>query len=266
MIKLKIKLVDKMTLNNKTETIIYHTDSPEKVYSLFQLLGYPKNKLLSPSYKRKLDEFDFSKEEKDKITNIYTVFNFDAKLQIFLVETKALANPLIRYITKKFSDLYLKFLLIFTSDYREYNFVFPEFERVEEGKLKLKITRLNFDRTNPYYTDLQTISNLSLTGEEESWRDIWIRWKEAFSVEKVTNKFFEDYKNAFFELRKTFESQQIPIKQSHELAQQFLNRLMFLYFISKKRWLNDNPKFIRWFWQRYREKLKSGTVKPDTFY
>ncbi|WP_297211605.1 MULTISPECIES: Eco57I restriction-modification methylase domain-containing protein [Thermodesulfovibrio] len=257
-----------MPSNDKIQEIIKATDSAEKVYSLFHYLGYPKDRLLNASYKRKIDEFDFSKEERDKLKNIYTVFNFDGKLQIFLIETKALSNYLIRYITKKFSDIYLRLLLIFTQDFQNYTFAFPEFERIEEGKHRLKITKLNFDRTNPYYTDLLTIHNLSLTGGEQTWRDIWFRWKEAFSVEKVTDQFFNDYKIVFFELRRTFESQKIPIKQSHELSQQFLNRLMFLYFISKKRWLNNDPKFIKSFWQRYREelKLKKGTVKPDTFY
>lgn len=82
--------------------------------------------------------------------------------------------------------------------YKEYTFVFPEFERIEEGEHKLKLTRLNFDREQPYHTDLLTISNIALTGDEENWRDIWKKWKDAFSVEKVTDRFFEDYKNAFF--------------------------------------------------------------------
>jgi len=115
-------------------------------------------------------------------------------------------------------------------------------------------------------TDLLTISNLALKGDEDSWRDIWLRWKDAFSVRRVTDEFFEDYKNAFFELRGTFQGQKIPVKQAHELAQKFLNRLMFLYFISKKRWLDNNPKFIKWYWQRYKEELRKSKVQEDTFY
>jgi hypothetical protein len=246
------------------------TDSPAKVYELFRGLGYPEDKILDPSYKRKIEEFEFAKDEAEKIKNIYTVFNYDGKLQIFLIETKSLSAPLVKYLTKRLSDRYLRFLLILTTDYREYTFVFPEFESIEEGRHKLKLTRLVFDREGPYYTDLLTISNIALTGEEDTWRDIWRRWKEAFSIEKVTNRFFEDYKNVFFELRKTFEKQKIAVKNAHELSQQFLNRLMFLYFISKKRWLNDDPKFIRWYWERYKQELrlrkdKSG-IKDNTFY
>jgi len=241
-------------------------DSPEKIYELFRGLRYPEGKVLDTSYKRKISEFEFAKEEREKVKDIYTVYNDDGKLQIFLIETKSLTVSLVRYLTRRLSDRYLRFLLILTSDYHEYTFVFPDFERIEQGKHRLKITRLVFDRENPYYTDLLTISSLALTGEEENWRDIWRRWKDAFSVRRVTDDFFEDYKNAFFELRETFQEQKIPVKQAHELAQQFLNRLMFLYFISKKRWLDDNPKFINWLWQRYREELRKGNARKDTFY
>jgi len=254
---------------DKTEYVqnfIPETDSPEKIYELFRGLGYHKDKVLDPTYKRKIEEFEFAGEERGKIKDIYTVFNYDGKLQIFLIETKSLSVSLVRYLTKRLSDRYLQFFLILTTDYKEYTFVFPEFERKEEGKHKLKLTKLIFDREHPYHTDLLTISNMALTGDEETWRDIWKRWKDAFRVERVTDRFFGDYKNAFFELRKTFASQGMTIKNAHELSQHFLNRLMFLYFISKKRWLNNDPKFIKWYWERYREEKRKGDAEENTFY
>src|SRR3972149_4067477 len=255
-----------MQTESHVQSFVPKIDSPEKVYELFHILGYQKDKVLDPSYKRKIDEFEFAKEEKEKVKDIYTVFNFDGKLQIFLIETKTLSVPFIRYLAKRLSDRYLRFLLILTTDYKEYTFVFPEFERVEEGKHKLKLTKLIFDREHPYHTDLLTISNIALTGDEENWRDIWKRWKNAFSVEKVTDEFFEDYTDAFFELRGTFEKQKLPVKNANELSQQFLNRLMFLYFIAKKRWLNDDPKFIKWYWESYKEEKRKGDAKENTFY
>lgn len=255
-----------MDIRGTVQEFIPGMDSPEKVYGLFRILGYPDGKLLDPTYKRKLEEFDFAGEEREKVKDIFTVFNYDSKLQVFLIETKTVSNPLIRYLAKRLSDRYLNFLLILTADYKGYIFIFPEFERIEEGKHKLKLTRLILDRENSYHTDLLAISNLVLNGEEENWRDIWRRRKDAFSVEKVTDRFFDEYKNAFFRLRKTFESQEIPVKHAHELALQCLSRLMFLYFVSKKRWLNNDPKFIKWYWYRYKEEKRNGNAKEDTFY
>src|SRR3989338_5839741 len=189
-----------MDIANYIQNVIPKTDSPDKIYELFRSLGYNKDKLLDPTYKRKIDDFEFAKNEREKVKEIYTVFNYDGKLQIFLIEVKNLSIHFVRYLTKRLSDRYLRFLLILTTDYNEYTFILPEFELIEEGKHKLKLTRLNFDRKNPYYTDLLTISNIALTEDEANWRDIWNKWRDAFKIEKVTDRFFNDHKNAFFEM------------------------------------------------------------------
>ena len=254
-----------MDIKGFVHKIIPEINSPSKVYDLFRGLGYPEDKVLDPTYKRKVKEFDFSKEEQDKIKEIYTVFNYDGKLQIFLIEATTISPPSVRYLTKRLSDRYEKFLLILTTNYREYAFVFPKFEATGEGKHRLKLTILNLDRENPYHSDLLIISSLAIAGEEGP-RDIWKIWQDAFSRKKVTDRFFEDYKTVFLKLRKTFEEQKIAVKSSHELSLQFLNRLMFLYFISKKRWLNDDPKFIKWYWNRYKEERRAGNAEVGTFY
>jgi hypothetical protein len=118
-----------MDITKYVQNFILETDSPEKIYELFKGLYYPKDKVLDPTYKRKVDEFEFAKEEREKVKDIFTVFNYDGKLQIFLIETKTLSVPFIRYLAKRLSDRYLRFLLILTTDYKEYTFVFPEFER-----------------------------------------------------------------------------------------------------------------------------------------
>ncbi len=255
-----------MEIKEYVQQFMPHMDSAEKVYELFRGLMYPVDKILDPTYKRKIEEFEFAQEEREKIKNIYTVFNYESKLQVFLIEVTHLSSALVKYLIKRLSDRYLNFLLIVSANYREYVFALPKFENTEEGKQKLKLTKLIFDRENPYHTDLLTISNIALNEQTKNWKDIWLTWEKAFSVKRVTEEFFDDYKKAFFTLRETFESQKISVKNAHELAQQFLNRLMFLYFISKKRWLNDNPKFIKWYWTRYKEERKNGKAKENTFY
>ncbi|UCH62226.1 MAG: Eco57I restriction-modification methylase domain-containing protein [Fidelibacterota bacterium] len=49
---------------------------------------------------------------------------------------------------------------------------------------------------------------------------------------------------------------------AHDYALQFINRLMFLYFIQRKRWLGDNHDFIYGFWEAY----KSNGQPKDTFF
>ena len=134
-----------MDIKGFVDKIIPEINSPSKVYDLFRGLGYPEDKVLDPTYKRKVKEFDFSKEEQEKVKEIYTVFNYDGKLQIFLIETTTISPSFVRYLTKRLSERYEKFLLILTTNYREYGFVFPKFESLGEGKHRLKLTILNLD-------------------------------------------------------------------------------------------------------------------------
>lgn len=116
-----------MDIAKHVQNFIPEIDSPEKIYKLFRELGYHKDKVLDPTYKRKIEEFEFAKEEREKVKDIYTVFNYDGKLQIFLIEVESLSVPFVRYLAKRLSDRYLRFLLILTADYREYTFVFPAY-------------------------------------------------------------------------------------------------------------------------------------------
>jgi len=104
-----------MDIANYIQNVIPKTDSPDKIYELFRSLGYNKDKLLDPTYKRKIDDFEFAKDEREKVKEIYTVFNYDGKLQIFLIEVRSLSVPFVKYLTKRLSDRYLKFLIILTT-------------------------------------------------------------------------------------------------------------------------------------------------------
>lgn len=73
----------------------------------------------------------------------------------------------------------------------------------------------------------------------------------AFDVEKVTDDFFEKYITIFRNFQKMLESQTQDKIWAHDYALQFLNRLLFLYFIQRKRWLGDDSEFLASFWQAY---------------
>ena len=84
----------------------------------------------------------------------------------------------------------------------------------------------------------------------------------AFDVEQVTALFYADYTTAFERLRADLQLQTGDAQWAHDYALQFLNRLMFLHFVQRKRWLNDDAEFLRTFWQAYR-----GAGQPaDTFF
>lgn len=59
-----------MSIREFVQVFIPKLDSPEKVYELFLGLGYPRDKILDPTYKRKVSELELAKEEREKIRNL----------------------------------------------------------------------------------------------------------------------------------------------------------------------------------------------------
>ena len=70
----------------------------------------------------------------------------------------------------------------------------------------------------------------------------WLReWQAAFDVEAVTKKFFEEYQRVFEQVEMAVEGIPDNEKAQRRLyTQRLFNRLMFLRFIEKKRWLTYN--------------------------
>ncbi len=241
-------------------------NSAEGVFELFHKLNYPPAIFFDTKYKRKIEDFDIKAEEKQRIRSIYTVFTFEKNLTVFLVETTSLASKLIRYLAKVFSDRYDAVLVVVTRDYRDLLFVLPEYERDTKGKPRLKITKLFVKTDEPYYTALEILGSIAYEGTERGWRDVRRKWKEAFNVERVTARFFEDYSRIFFKVRDALLDQGIGRKDAHQFTLQLLNRIMFIYFVAKKRWLNDDTRFVRTFWRRYLLERNKGNVEEDSFY
>lgn len=84
--------------------------------------------------------------------------------------------------------------------------------------------------------------------------------KEAFSVERVTSKFFREFREIFYRTRAEFEKQNkntvcvwLKSKYDDEEYQEqikkftlnFLGRIIFLYFLLRKGWIEDRSDYIR---------------------
>ena len=245
---------------------IIKIEDAKGVYELFSILGYPEGSILDLSSKRRKSTFEFKKEDNERIKEIYSVLNLDDKLPVFLLETTTLVPSFIRSVTNTLDKQYIQYLLIFTTDYNGITFVFPDKEKVETGKHKLKLIKLNVDKEDirtkkAYYSVIETLANFGYENKT-TWREVWKKWKKAFSVERVTEAFFDGYKEVFFKLRSELQRQMISSKESHEFTLQFLNRIMFIYFISKKDWLEE-PKFVDWLWTKYRV---LGKYNSNEFY
>jgi type I restriction-modification system DNA methylase subunit len=156
-------------------------------------------------------------------------------------------------------------LFICTTGNQEFTFAHFSGEKPERAR----ITTFSWTPQEPVRTLCEF--NLPALRYDYSWDDgKWLKeWQRAFDVEKVTNRFFADYTKVFDELQKMLFKQvrgeageDVAKGWAHDYALQFLNRLMFIYFIQKKRWLGENPRFTRHFWQAYRD----AKQPPDTFF
>ncbi len=92
-----------------------------------------------------------------------------------------------------------------------------------------------------YRTDSEVLNMLTYPGSPEELRRKYD--EEFFPYEKVREEFFEQYRELYQKLVKIVN----PVfgdKRAAEYAQRFLGRLMFLYFLQRKGWLNNDKSFI----------------------
>ena len=85
------------------------------------------------------------------------------------------------------------------------------------------------------------------------------RMKKAFDMEKVTKRFYERFKDEHEAFLKFIKG--IPDKEMQRwYVSVTLNRLMFIYFIQKKQFLNNDPDYLRHHLEESKQKGK------DKFY
>jgi len=232
------------------ENFIPQMNSPEKVFKLFQGLGY---KTLSPTY-RGIEAWGLRVKDKEVVKEIYTIASYQKRFQIFLVELKQHATFIIRNLPLYFERETQYPFFVITPDYKNYTFVLVEKIREDVGVWKRKIIKLNVDRENAFYTDKWILSEIALNDGIEDPVKIYSILRQAFGVQKVTKKFFLEYKAHFDFLVESLRKNNRGVKLFYEqeklyaFAQRLLGRIMFLYFLQKKGWLAGDKKFIaRWF-------------------
>ncbi|HDH45132.1 MAG TPA: hypothetical protein ENG66_07090 [Thermococcus sp.] len=241
------------------ESHIPQMDSPEKVYTFFQGLGY---RTLDPTFRGK-EAWGLREKDKEAIQNIYTIANYQKRFQIFLVELKAPSSAIIRDLPRYFERETQYPFFVITSDYRNYTFVLVEKIREDVGVWKRKLVKLNLDRENAFYTDKWILSEIAIKDEREDPVKIYGLLKEAFGVQKVTKKFFTEYKKQFDLLCESLKRNNKGVQQFYSqdklyaFAQRFLGRLMFLYFLQKKGWLAGDRKFVSHWFEKTKAKGKN---------
>lgn len=126
-------------------------------------------------------------------------------------------------------------LFIATYDYTHFSFAY--FQAPGENTKTAPLRTFGWGPGDP----LRTVCEFNLRHLEwpddpadgSAWIDAWTR---AFDVEKVTKRFFEDYRARFAEVEAAIQG--IDGAERRRLyTQRLFNRLLFIYFIQRKGWL-----------------------------
>ena len=116
------------------------------------------------------------------------------------------------------------------------------------------LRRLVVDRDLPRRTAVQQVSNIYWNHQASG--SIRTALDQAFDVEPVTRDFFNTYYNIFNYAKSEiggFGDRDQEQEMKHVFTQTLFNRLMFVYFLSRKGWLafNGNTDYLNALWRDY---------------
>ena len=136
-------------------------------------------------------------------------------------------------------------LVVTNSSASQLHFVYPSFEGIRP-----LLRRIVVERDLPRRTAVQQVSNIYW--ERQETRSVRLALDRAFNVEPVTKEFFKEYKR-IFETAKQRVSGFDDDEAKHRFVQTLFNRLMFIYFLSRKRWLTfkDDTEYLKALWADY---------------
>ena len=141
-------------------------------------------------------------------------------------------------------------LLVFTNpSTTQLHIILPNF-----AGARPTLRRMVVDRDLPRRTAVQQVSNIYW-----NWRDkgsIRTALDQAFDVGPVTRDFFADYKRIFESAETSVSGFQDTAEGREErrfFVQTLFNRLMFIYFLSRKGWLtfNGDADYLNALWRDY---------------
>lgn len=140
-------------------------------------------------------------------------------------------------------------LTVFTSrDSDQLHFVWPKFVTARPT-----LRRIVVERDLPMRTAVQQLSNIYWNWL--STRDIYAALDAAFDVEAVTSKFFAEYRKVFNRTESMISCNDDSLTSEHRrlYVQTLFNRLMFVYFLSRKGWLqfNGETDYLNAIWRDY---------------
>lgn len=226
--------------------------SANKLADVYHLLGYPAD-LEAEAYTPA--EIGLEGAAAQDVSRLWMLADMDT-LQHVHFEVRDLHAATLRRVTEQFLKRPGEYLLTFATPAFD-RLVFVKPRREGEGdKSALKLGKLTIQPSRPTQHDLSVLREIATT-PHASPLEAHQKQIKAFNVERVTRRFFEEYKRLFHHVRDTIAAEnrnaqigplprnKVEDKPSlHAFTQRLLGRIIFLYFIQKKGWLDGNPDFL----------------------
>ena len=152
--------------------------------------------------------------------------------------------PTRRKIQKEVAKSFHENLIIYTDV--EKNTQIWQWVRREHGK-PTACREHRYHTTQPGDLLIQKLETIAFSFEEEGQLtlfDVTSRVRSSFDIERVTKRFYDHFKREHTAFLKFLNG--IPDEEMQRwYASVMLNRLMFIYFIQKKGFLDNDPNYLR---------------------
>jgi hypothetical protein len=101
--------------------------------------------------------------------------------------------------------------------------------------------------------------------KDENDASAWIaQWAKAFDKEPLTKEFFKRFDAAIDAVKQDLENfQKLPSSQAYSRAQLLVERLIFLYFLQNRGWLDQKRKYLLEHFEKHRSEKKVFTYYEE---
>ncbi|MEA3340804.1 MAG: hypothetical protein U9R15_12635, partial [Chloroflexota bacterium] len=162
--------------------------------------------------------------------------------------SRTVERPIVEQTLRKLHPYAL--FLFANRDLTRWDFVNVKYSAVEGDEdaavaRRRTIRRIHVGPDERLHTAAQRVALLTVPAPDTSALELQSLHDQAFDVEEVTRQFYRDYVRVFGALCDDIVQRNPKRKAEAEReAQVLLDRLLFLYFIQKKGWLDDQHDYV----------------------
>ena len=156
-----------------------------------------------------------------------------------------------RPIAQQVMNRYFHSLIVFTdpehSEWHLCNLKHIEKDRAEEQEIARRIRpfrRMVVSETERYRTTSEQLLK-TVTESGDSGLDLHMKMDAAFDVEAVSRSFYHDFVSYYKQFRDLLKQKNdLSQERADTLTQIIFNRLLFLYYVQKRGFLDNNPRYL----------------------